>query len=59
MFKKIPCTLPDMRDDSLDRKLCEREVTPSVVHRRREVGARVEEGSVNVEEYSWHGRVSG
>ena len=39
----------------LDRKLGETEVAPRVVHRRREVGARVEECSVDVEENCWHG----
>ena len=54
MFKEIARALPNVRDDRLDWKLCEREVAPRMVHRRREVGARVEECSVNIEEYCWH-----
>ena len=54
MSKEMPCALPDMRDDRLDRKLGETEVAPRVVHRRREVGASVEERSVNIKEYCWH-----
>ena len=56
MFKEIARALPDVRDDSLDRKLREAEVAPRVVHGPGEVGASVEESSVNIEEYCWHGR---
>ena len=54
MFKEIARALPDVRDDRLDRKFGETEVPPRVVHGPGEVGARVEERSVNIEEYCWH-----
>ena len=55
MFEEIARALPDVRDHRLNRQFCEREVAPRVVHRRREIGARVEECSVNIEENCWHG----